>query len=69
MVPGIKEKYLILLEATNINNRSSLSAQDPIELGKRMNTIFEVKLAKGRISPIDKPTIAEIDSWIKFSKH
>ena len=69
MVPGIKEKYLILLEATNINNRSSLSAQDPIELGKRMNTIFEVKLAKGRISPIDKPTIEEIDSWIKFSKH
>lgn len=69
MVPGIKEKYLILLEATNINNRSSLAAQDPIELGKRMNTIFEVKLAKGRISPIDKPTIEEIDSWIKFSKH
>ncbi len=69
MVPGMKEKYLLLLEEANINDRSSLSAQDPIELSKKMNAVFEAKVAKGRISPIDKPTIEEIDSWIKFSKH
>jgi hypothetical protein len=69
MVPGVKEKHLSLLEAVDINNRYSLSSQDPIELSKRMNTVFEAKVTKGKIFPVDKPTIEEIDSWIKFSKH
>jgi len=68
MVPGLKEKYLFLLEAVNINDRSSLSAQEPIELGKKLNAVFETEVTKGKISPVDKPTIEEIDSWIKFSK-
>jgi hypothetical protein len=69
MVPGVKDKHLSLLEAVNVNDRSSLSTQDPIELSKRMNFIFEAKAAKGKISPVEKPTIEEIDSWIKFSKY
>jgi hypothetical protein len=68
MVPGVKEKYLSLLEAVNVNDRSSLSAQDPIELSKKMSVVFEAKVRRGKISPVDKPTIEEIDSWIKFSK-
>jgi hypothetical protein len=68
MVPGLKQKYLYLLEEANIKDRSNLSAQDPIELSKKMNPVFEAKVAKGKISPVDKPTIEEIESWIKYSK-
>ena len=68
MVPGMKEKYLSLLEELNIRDRNSLSEQDPIELSKKINTIFEANVTKGRISPVDKPTIEEIDSWVKFSR-
>ena len=68
MVPGLKQKYLFLLEGVNIKDRSNLSAQDPIELSKKMNSVFEAKLAKGKISLVGKPTIEEIESWIKYSK-
>jgi hypothetical protein len=68
MVPGVKKKYLFLLEGVNVRDRNCLSEQDPIELSKKINTIFEANVAKGKISPADKPTIEEIDSWIKFSR-
>jgi hypothetical protein len=68
MVPGVKKKYLYLLEGANIRDRNSLSEQDPIELSKKINTIFDANVAKGRLSPAEKPTIEEIDSWIKFSR-
>ena len=68
MVPGVKKKYLFLLEGVNIRDRNSLSEQDPIELSKKINTIFEANVAKRKISPADKPTIEEIDSWVKFSR-
>jgi hypothetical protein len=69
MVPGVKKKYLFLLEGVNIRDRNSLSEQDPIELSKNINSVFEANVAKGRFSPVDKPTIEEIDSWVKFSRH
>ena len=69
MVPGVKKKYLFLLEGVNIRDRNSLSEQDPIELSKKINSVFEANVAKGRFSPVDKPTIEEIDSWVKFSRH
>jgi hypothetical protein len=68
MVPGVKEKYLFLLEGVNVRDRNSLSEQDPIALSKKINTIFEANVAKRKISPADKPTIEEIDSWVKFSR-
>jgi hypothetical protein len=68
MVPGVKQKYLFLLEGVNVRDRNSLSEQDPIELSKKIGTIFDANVAKGKISPVDKPTIEEIDSWIKFSR-
>jgi predicted RecB family nuclease len=68
LVPGLKKKYLFLLEGVNVRDRNSLSEQDPIELSKKINTIFEANVAKRKISPADKPTIEEIDSWVKFSR-
>ena len=68
MIPGIKEKDLLLLEDLDITDRKRLSSQDPIELGKKINAIFKVNLAKGKVVDTDRPTIEEVDSWIKFTK-
>jgi hypothetical protein len=68
MVPGMKDKDLSLLEELDIIDRKSLATQDPIELGKKINAIFKVNLAKGKVSETDKPTIEEIASWVKFVK-
>jgi len=68
MIPGIKEKDLLLLEDLDITNRKTLSSQDPIELGKKINAIFKVNLANGKVAENDRPTIEEIDSWIKFTR-
>jgi predicted RecB family nuclease len=68
LIPGMKDKDLTLLEELDITDRKSLAAQDPIELGKKMNAIFKVNLARGKVSEADKPTIEEIDSWVKFVK-
>lgn len=66
LVPGMKEKALFLLEELDIVDRKSLAEQDPIELGKKINAIFNVNIANGKVSEGDKPTIEEIDSWVKF---
>jgi hypothetical protein len=68
MIPGLKEKDLLLLEELDITDRKSLSLQDPFELGKKINAIFKVNLAAGKVSETDRPTIEEIDSWVKFTK-
>ncbi len=68
LIPGMKDKDLTLLEELDITDRKSLATQDPIELGKRINAIFKVNLARGKVSEADKPTIEEIDSWVKFVK-
>jgi hypothetical protein len=66
MLPGMKEKALFLLEELDIMDRKSLAEQDPIELSKKINAIFKVHVADGKVSEADKPTIEEIDSWVKF---
>ncbi len=68
MVPGLNEKGLFLLEELDIMDRKSLAEQDLIELSKKMNAIFKVNLAKGKVLEADKPTIEEIDSWVKFAR-
>ena len=68
MVPRIKEKDIILLEELGIKTRKELANQDPIELGRKMNGIFKANFEKGKISKAEKPTIEEIDSWIKFAR-
>ena len=68
MIPGLKEKDLLMLEELDITDRKSLASQDPFELGKKINAIFKVNLAKGKVSENDRPTIEEVDSWVKFSK-
>jgi len=68
MIPGMKEKDLLLLEELDITDRKRLSTQDPIELGKKINAIFKVNLAKGKVEENERPTIEEVDSWIKFTK-
>jgi hypothetical protein len=68
MIPGIKEKDLLLLEELDITDRKSLAMQDPIELGKKVNAIFKVNLASGNVLETDKPTIEEVVSWVKHTK-
>ena len=68
MVPGVKEKDLILLEEAGVTNRKELASQDPFELGKKINGIFKFYVAEGKIAENEKPTIEEIDSWIRFAK-
>ena len=68
MIPGIKEKDLILLEEAEIMNRKDLADQDPFELGKIINGIAKVQLQEGKIAEAEIPTIEEIDAWIKRAK-
>jgi predicted flap endonuclease-1-like 5' DNA nuclease len=68
MVPGINEKDLILLEEAGIMNRQDLAKQDPIDLGKKINAAYKIYVAEGKLAEGEKPTIEEIDSWIKFVK-
>jgi len=68
MVPGVKDKDLILLEEAGVTNRKELGAQDPLELGRKINGIFKTYVEEGKISEAEKPTIEEIYSWIKFAK-
>ena len=68
MIPGVKEKDLLLLEELDILDRKTLAEQDPIYLSKKINAIFKINVAKGKVSEGDKPTIEEIDSWVKFVK-
>ena len=68
MIPGLKEKDLLLLEEIDITDRKNLSSQDPMELSQKINAAFKAELAKGRVTELDRPTIEEIDSWVKFTK-
>jgi len=68
MVPGVSEKDAVLLEEAGVTNRKELASQDPFELGRKINEIFKVYVEEGKISEAEKPTIEEIDSWIKFAK-
>ena len=68
MVPGLSKKHVVLLAAVDVNDKKSLSEQDPIELSKKINGIFKATIEKGKVSKEDKPTIEELNSWIKFVK-
>jgi hypothetical protein len=68
MVPGIKEKELVLLEEVEVMDRKQLAEQDPLELGKKINGVFELCVEKGKITEAEKPTIEEIYSWVKFAR-
>ncbi|MFB0514325.1 MAG: DUF4332 domain-containing protein, partial [Candidatus Bathyarchaeia archaeon] len=68
MVPSIGEKDVTLLEELGITTRKKLANQDPINLGMKMNGILKSFVEKGKISEKEKPTIEEIDSWIKSAK-
>jgi len=68
MVPGVKEKDMVLLEEAGVTNRQELANQDPLELGRKINAVFKVYVEEGKISEAEKPTIEEIYSWVKFAK-
>jgi len=67
MVPGVTEKELVLLEEVGVTNRKELADQDPLELGRKINGVFDFCVEKGKISEAEKPTIEEIYSWVKFA--
>ena len=69
MIPGIEETDLSLLEELDITDRASLSTQDPIDLGRKINAIFKEKLAKGKVEENARPSIEDIISWIKDAKN
>ena len=69
MPPGIEETDLSLLEELDITDRASLSTQDPIDLGRKINAIFKEKLAKGKVEENARPSIEDIISWIKDAKN
>ncbi len=68
LVPGVKEKDLVLLEEAGVMNRKELGSQDPFELGKKINGVFKVYVNEGKMTEAEKPTIEEIDSWVRFAK-
>jgi predicted flap endonuclease-1-like 5' DNA nuclease len=68
MVPGIQEKDLILLEEAGVTNWKELSSQESLELGRKINSIFNRYVAEGKMTEAEKPSIEEIDSWVKFAK-
>ncbi|MGB9841142.1 MAG: DUF4332 domain-containing protein [Candidatus Bathyarchaeales archaeon] len=68
MVPGIKEKDLVLLEEAGVTNRKELAAQDTFELGRKIGLIVKAYVAEGKMTEADKPTVEAIDSWIRFAK-
>jgi predicted flap endonuclease-1-like 5' DNA nuclease len=68
LIPGITEKDMILLEEVGIANRKDLANQDAIELGKKINVAFKSCVEEGRMAATEKPTIEEVDSWIRFAK-
>ncbi|MGB9915100.1 MAG: DUF4332 domain-containing protein [Candidatus Bathyarchaeales archaeon] len=68
MIPGIKEKDLLLLEEAGVTNRKELAAQDPFDLGKKISLIVKAYVAEGKMTEEDKPTVEAIDSWIRFAK-
>ena len=68
MIPGVKEKDLVLLEEAEVMNRKDLANQDPFELGRKINGIAKVYLQEEKIAEAEIPTIEEIVSWIKHAK-
>lgn len=68
MIPGMQEKDLTLLEELDIIDRKSLAMQDPIELGKKLNAVYKINLANGKVLESDKPTIEEVVSWVKHAR-
>jgi predicted flap endonuclease-1-like 5' DNA nuclease len=68
MVPGVGEKDLVLLEEVGITDRKELANQDPLELSRKINGVFQVCVEKGKISETGKPTIEEIYTWVKSAK-
>lgn len=68
MIPGIKEKDLLLLEEAGVTNRKELATQDPFDLGKKISLIVKAYVAEGKMTEEDKPTVEAIDSWIRFAK-
>jgi hypothetical protein len=68
MVPGVGERDLVLLEEVGVTNRKELADQDPLELGRKINGVFELCVEKGKISEAEKPTVEEMYSWVKFAK-
>ncbi|MCJ7712859.1 DUF4332 domain-containing protein [Candidatus Bathyarchaeota archaeon] len=68
MVPAVTEKNIILLEEAGVPNRKELANQDPIELSQKINKIFKTQQDEGKMEEADKPTIEQIQSWIKNAK-
>ena len=68
MVPGLNDVGIQLLEEAEIKDRKSLGEQDPIDLSKKLGAIFKTNVDQGKLAENDKPTIEQIESWVKYAR-
>lgn len=68
MIPGIDESDAEMLLDSGVASKSDLAAQDPVELGRKLNIIALRYVDEGKISASEKPTVEEISTWIKLAR-
>ena len=68
MVPSLEDKDILLLEEIGIANQQELAGSTPIEVGRKINKKIQEQIDSGKIPEIQKPTIEQIASWIKYAK-
>lgn len=68
LIPSLEDKDILLLEEIGIINQQELASQTPIEIGRKINKKIQEQIDSGKIPDIQKPTIEQITSWVKYAK-
>jgi len=68
MVPGIQLEDAVLLLKSGISSKQELGMQESLSLGARMSKTAEMYVKEGKIRKRERPTLEEIDSWIKWAR-
>lgn len=68
MIPGIDESDAEILLDSGVASKNDLATQDPVELGRKLDTIASRYIEEGKISASEKPTFEEISAWIRLAK-
>lgn len=68
MVPGIQLDDAVLLLKSGINSKQELAMQESFNLGARISKTAEMYIREGKIRKREKPTLEEVDSWIRCAR-
>ncbi len=49
-------------------SKSDLSAQDPVKLGRKLNTMVSRYVGEWKILASEKPAVEQISTWTKLAK-